>query len=859
MVFPATFLPENDRFTHFLGEESVAINEPSKGTLLTSALLFFLSGAAALIYQVLWMRELSLLFGNSAQAAAAVLAAFFAGLAAGNRYWGARTSGIQNPLKAFAWLEMAVAGGALLYFLILGVYNTLYGWLFDSLYDYQFLFVGLKFTAAFLLLFPATFFMGGTLPVMAQFLVRHPTNLGKRVSQLYAVNTIGAATGAFAVGFLLPQRIGYDMSYAIALGCTLTTAMGAFVLARKYAGKATARVVEETSAPPKSAAWSTASYTAVVSGLTTMMLQVLWIRMFSQVLQNSVYTFSAILVTFLAALSLGGVLASFLARRRFSPESVTVVLLTLGGVLAAASPLIFSALTDGIRYMGGKEDFWAYLGVIFAKIILAVGLPVSIMGAVFPYLFKVVEAGRGSPGDVVGRLVTLNTLGAILGAVLGGFFVLSYLGLWSGIRLAAGLYLLAALAVVIHTAGPVSRTAKVAPLLGLFLLITLLDSNRLPVVNVDPIKKDETLLKVWEDSSGTVAVIRRNDHLATKLNNWYTLGGTGDLRTQQIQTHLPMLLHPNPKSVFFLGMGTGITAGTALNYPVEKVVVAEVVPAVITASQEFFEPHTNGLFRDPRVRIAAEDGRNYIRGTHTTFDLIISDLFIPWKAGTGSLYSLEHYNQSVQRLNPGGLYVQWIPLFQVTEEEYFIIAKTMCAAFPQVTVWRGNYSSKRPVVALVGHTEAVPISPQAQILARSRQVLEHDGQKPGAMPVISQYLGLVDRNAPKLSEARLNTDAHPVIEHIAPINHRLEKAGIKQWFVDFAMLEYMADFLDWSALDNDFFLSQVPRPWLHAVQAGYYYQSRQLLARMKHEDAAAAEQKVFTLLELTRQGLRELP
>jgi len=829
-------------------------HEPSQRAFSTCALLFLMSGAAALIYEVLWMKELSLLFGNSAQAAAAVLAAFFAGLAAGNRFWGARANRMRNPLKAYALLEVAVAGGALLYFLILWVYNALYGRLFDLLYDDQFLFVGLKFTAAFLLLFPATFFMGGTLPTMAQFLIRNRANLGKRASLLYAINTIGAAGGAFAVGFILPQRIGYDMSYAVALGGTLLTAIGAAIVARQYDGAAIVAAAEPD-APAKSAGWSTASYTAVVSGLTTMMLQVLWIRMFAQVLHNSIYTFSMILTTFLAALAVGGALAGLLARRRFQPESTTALLLTLGGALAAASPLIFFELTDGIRYLGGNEDFGSYLAGVFTMVLLAVGLPVSVMGAVFPYLFKLAEAGRGSPGDIVGRLVTLNTLGGIAGAILGGFFVLSYLGLWSGIRLAAGIYLLTAIAVVIHKAGEASRTAKAAPLLGFLLLFTFLDSNRLPIVKVDPINKNETLLKVWEDSSGTVAVIRRDNHLATKLNNWYTLGSTGDLTTQQVQTHLPMLLHPNPKAVFYLGMGTGITAGAALDYPVETVVVAEIATGVITASQEFFEPYVNGLFSDARVRIAAEDGRNYIRGARAAFDLIISDLFIPWKAGTGSLYSREHYLQAAKKLKPGGLYAQWIPLYQVTDEEFFIIAKTMCDVFPQVTVWRGNFRASRPVAALIGHTQAAPLSAQAPIMKRSRQALAQNRRDEGTMPVISQYVGRLDKNAPRLAAAKLNTDAHPIIEHIAPINHRLEKAGKKQWFVEDAMLDYMADFLDWSALDNDFYLSELPRPWLHAVQAGYYFQSLQLLTQMQHQDAAIAEQKVFSLLERARQGV----
>lgn len=833
--------------------------EPGKATLLICILLFLLSGSAALIYEVLWMKELRLLFGNSAQAAAAVLAAFFAGLAAGNRYWGARAHRMGNPLRAYALLELAIAGGALLYFLILWIYNTAYGLLFNLLYDYQFVFTALKFAATFLLLFPATFFMGGTLPVMAQFLVRNRENLGKRASMLYAVNTIGAASGAFAVGFILPQRIGYSMSYVVALSLTLLSALGAALFARKFDGETIEPQEPEPEPQTESSAWTTAGVTAVVSGLTTMMLQVFWIRMFSQVLHNSVYTFSAILVTFLASLAVGGVIAGALTRRRFNPERVTVLLLTLGGIMAAASPKIFFYITNGFKYIGGDGGFWAYLLEIFGLVFLTVGLPVCIMGAVFPYLFKVVEEGRFSPGDVVGRLVTLNTLGGIAGSVLAGFIILNTLGLWSGIRLAAALYLLTAVAILLHIKGTTPPLVRAAPLLGLVLLITVLDAKRLPNVSVDPINKDETLLKVWEDSSGTVAVIRTKGFLGTKLNNWYTLGSTGDMVTQQIQTHLPMLLHPNPKSVFFLGMGTGITAGTALNYPVEKVVVAEVAPAVITASEEFFEPYTNGLFTDDRVRIAAEDGRNYIRGARNSFDLIISDLFIPWKAGTGTLYAREHYQQAMDKLNPGGLYAQWIPLYQVTEEEYFIIARTMTQVFPRVTVWRGNYQSSNAVVALIGHTDTNPLPANGPLLQQSLAALTQNARGGDNIPVISQYVGTLDPSDPRIASAELNTDANPIIEHIAPVNHRLEKAGKKQWFIKDPMLNYMADFLDWSALQNDAYLSNLPRPWLHAVQAGYYFQAYQLLKHDEDPEAPALRNQVFTLLNTTRQGLQEQP
>jgi spermidine synthase len=821
--------------------------------MFACCLLFFVSGAVALIYQILWMKELSLLFGNSAQAAAAVLAAFFAGLAAGNRFWGARAERLRNPLMTYAQLEVAIAGGALLYFVILQAYNVLYGMLFDHLYNYQFLFSALKFLSAFILLFPATFFMGGTLPTMAQFLIRNPTNLGRRASFLYAINTIGAASGAFSVGFLLPRQLGYDLSYLVALVGTLSVALVAALMARSlgdYKPHATPANKEQVSHDSQ----TLTAWVALISGLVTMMLQVFWIRMFVQVLQNSVYTFSIILVTFLVALAVGGWIAGFLARRKATSANVLVLLLSLSAILAAASPLVFFTATDGLRSIGGNTDFGTYLWQISGLVLLTVGLPVSIMGAVFPYLFKVAEQEHVSPGRVIGRLVTLNTIGAVIGSLLGGFAILSLLGLWPGIRLAAACYLVTAFAVLIQAQTP-SRAAKLAPVVGLLLMFTILDTSRLPQVKVDPVKRDETLLQVWEDSTGTVAVIRSRGNLRTKLNNWYTLGGTGDRLTQEVQTHLPMLLHPKPEKVFYLGMGTGMTAGTALEYPVEEVVVAEIAPAVIEASRQFFEPYTNGLFHDPRVRIAAEDGRNFLRGTRTKFDLIISDLFIPWKAGTGSLYSREHYQRASDRLEENGLYAQWIPLYQVTDEEFFIIAKTMLEVFPQVTLWRAHFRSDRPVLALIGHQREESLDPTLPLMARSRLALEQNRQELTTFPIVSQYVGRLNKYEPRFADVQINTDAFPIIEQIAPINHRLERAGKKQWFIEEELLEYMADFLDWTALKNDAYLSDLPQTWLHTIQAGYYLQSLDLLRDLEHENAKLAENQALILFQRTLQDL----
>lgn len=838
-------------------------NEPKALTILIACALFFMSGLAALVYQVLWMKELSLLFGNSAQAAAATLAAFFTGIAAGNAYWGRRASTLARPLLTYGVLELCVTLSAILYFVVYLVYDNLYPFLFSIFANAPMIFTLAKFALALILFFPAAFFMGGTLPVMTQYLVKNPGTLGKRASVLYALNTLGAASGAIAAGFYLPQTLGVDVSYLLAMAVTLLVGLAAIVLGRKNSVLDTRPNQESIPNEPTEAKENsslvlprTLTVLAWLSGFASLALQVLWIRMFAQVLHNSVYTYSAILAVFLIALALGGAIARELARRQVIAFGFLPSLLTLTALMVAASPNLFHFLTNSGSYIGGDESFTGYLFQIFSVVAMTIGVPTMVIGVLLPYLFKLAENGHTGPGETVGRLVTVNTVGAILGSVAAGFILLDWIGLWSSLKAIATIYIAAALWLLIeHQARNIA--IKLVPIIGLLLLVTVLDSSKLPLVKIDAIGKNETLLKVWEGADATVAVVRRKGHLRTKLNNWYTLGSTGDMTTQQMQTHLPLLLHPNPKQVFYLGLGTGITAGTALNYKVDEVVVAEIAPSAIRASEDFFTDYTNGLYEDPRVTVIAEDGRNVLRGSRKAYDLIISDLFIPWKAGTGNLYSVEHYDIARKRLNDGGMYVQWLPLYQLTKEEFAIIARSMQEVFPTVSLWRGNFSGNRPVAALVGHKQAAQLSPESPLIATSqlalREQLTGEGDK---VPLIAHYAGTMRLDDTRLSEAPLNTDSRPIIEYLAPINHRREKAELAEWFIGQQMLEFVGPYLNQDALRADPYLKSINPAWYNAVQAGYYLQSSYVLKRQGHSDASAAKTTYQSLLKKAAKTLK---
>jgi spermidine synthase len=419
---------------------------------------------------------------------------------------------------------------------------------------------------------------------------------------------------------------------------------------------------------------------------------------------------------------------------------------------------------------------------------------------------------------MVGKLLAFNTLGAISGSLLAGFVILDTLGLWAGIRLLAMLYVLSAWLWLDYQARTY-RKFILAPAILILLMVSLLDTSRLPLLNVDPVVEQESLLEVWEGSSATVAVIRQREELKLKVNNYYTLGGSGSFQWEQLQGYLPLLLHQNPQSVYILGMGTGITAGGSLLYPISSLKVTELIPEVVKASEKYFGDYNNQLFFDPRVEIIVEDGRNYLRGSGDQFDVIISDLFVPWKAGVGSLYTLEHYQTVKNRLNDKGLFMQWLPTYQLTLHEFVITAKTMQEVFPQVTVWRGDFGVLKPIIGLLGQLSVQPLSTQAWLF--NQPALVDD-----SIPLLSLYVGDLANFNDSSSQVQINRDDFPLIEMMAPISQLETKKGRQVWLAGQPLLDLM---LLLSASDKGRYLSNLSKTQKLLPQAGYWLHDAQFL------------------------------
>lgn len=787
------------------------------------------SGAAALIYEVLWLRELGLLFGNTVHAATVGLAVFFAGLSAGGYAWGRSAARLRRPLVVYGLLEIAMAVVAPLALYLVPVYRELSGWILPAGTGWVALLV-MKAALATAVLFVPAVLMGGTIPMLGQHVIRNPGALGRSGAALYGWNTFGAAAGAATAGFYLPVAFGFRGTYLIAIAANVAIGLIACGI-----GMAAGDVVCDTPLKPPSPrrsvrlpprAWVLAL--AATSGLLTLGFEVASMRLFAQVLQNSVYTVSAVITVFVIGLAIGAFLAAGLARAPARSEAVLTLLLILSGAALAAVPFVFFHLTDGFTALGPGVGWSGYLRDVFTLAMLVLGPPCFVAGAVFPLLLTLEQRRLEPAGYAIGMLTAWNAVGAIVGSALTGFVLLPAAGLWNTLRVFAALYLGVAFLAAGVTPGR-RLLLRLLPLVGVALLLTWLDPTRLPIVVVDR-AAGERLLEVREGAYGVTAVVERGANRLIKVNNRYSLGGTASAEHQQNQALLPLMLHPRPQSVFIVGMGTGITAGAALQPGVRQVVVAELIPQVVAAARANFADAANGLFTDRRARIVAADGRNLLATEQERYDLVIADLFVPWEAGIGSLYAREHFATIRNRLAPGGLFVQWLPLYQLSSREFAIITRTLLSVFPDVVMWRGDFFPTLPIVALVAGAPLPPLDP-----ARMRDAIRGRRGQKGSDDTfearLPSYMGNLGKAPELVASGLVNTDDWPIFEYVAPVTQREERAGRGRWFTSLELLSFARRLQEAVPPDKDPYLAGLGMPDWNRVRAGLHY-----YASLAHEE-----------------------
>jgi spermidine synthase len=757
-------------------------------------LCFSISGAAALALEVLWMRSAGLVLGATAATAATVLACYFAGLGLGAA--SARCSQ-QRPVRLYGLLELGAGLGA---FWSLGIFRILasdpaQAWLTVSGP------VG-RVAAVAVALLPATLCLGATLPVIAQALIT-TGSVGHRGGLLYALNTLGGVLGTVAMGFGLPAMIGVGASYSVAAGASMLTGVGALTLSlrqpelhpappsqpwRDCVGAGPSGPFPATASAEGVQFFSVAQVgrlrlVAAGTGALGLGLEVLWTRLFAQVLHNSVYSFTAIALVFLVALALGAAVAAFLLQR-VAPAAIASVALVIAALTSVGGLWLFVSWTDGLAYVGMQSGLGEYLGRIVMLAAATAGPAAMASGAVLPALWSA-WGDHGSVAHPLGDLTAANMFGGVIGALTAGFVIVPTIGVRGGLAAAAVAYVVLADLL----ASPQSRFRPLA--YAALLTIVVAHPLRAPLTHVR--SAGETLRTLIEGAHGIVTVVEARDDLQMRLDNYYVLGSSAAATNERRQGMLPLLLHPDPRRVAFVGLATGITASAGPALSVQETTVVELVPEVAKVAQTYFAPWNGQLLERSDVRLVLDDGRRYLAASRDSFDVIVSDLFIPWHASAGNLYAREMYETVARRLVPGGVFCQWLPLYQLTREEFDTIVRTFLTVFPQASLWRGDFYPDRPIVGLIGQ-----LTPQPIDFARLSERLlrlptwSRDALLASPRGLLMLYAGDLTSVADLFATAPLNTDDHPLIEFLAPRLTRMTAAGDKDWFTG----ESLAAFYD---------------------------------------------------------------
>jgi spermidine synthase len=702
----------------------------TRGRQLAATAAFFLSGAAGLVYQVVWSRLLNEIFGISAHATTAVLATYLGGLALGSWALGRLADRTERPLRLYGLLEIGVGATAVLGAWLVRALEPAHAFAASRFASDSLVLLALRAALASAVVLPPTFLMGATLPAMTRAFVDRIGKLGRSLAFLYALNTAGAVAGSLAAGFALIRAYGLHPTLWLAVAVNVAVGAAALLLSRS-AGPAERAAGEERTPAPGGASgggrWLLAAM--ALSGFASLSLEVLWTRMLVLVLGTSTYAFVTMLSSFLVGIALGSALARPLVDRLGSPRRAFGWLeVAIAATTLATLPLVRAVIAGGSGWTAALGARWmgAAAGQ-FALSFLVMIVPTTLIGATFPLAARIWARELDTLGGRLGQVYGANTLGNILGALAGGFVLLPVLGVQRGIALLVLANLAAAGCALLPERAEWRRPRallRALPVLGgLWTCALLLGTWHPAPLPMSAGGERDPLHYYREGLVSTVSVFHRADdgrQVLMKVDG-VTIGqsATGVDRKQQFLAHAPFLLEARPlRNVLSIGLGTGILIGEVAKHPgVERVTCVELSPSVIEGARLFAE-HNGGVLDDPRVRIVNDDGVSWLRRSSEAWDAIISDgKSRSGHAGNAVFYSEDYYRSALGHLAPDGILAQWVPL-DVTPDDLRTIVRTFVSVFPRAYLWLGPRSCflvglARPLALDLAHAQRVLDAPAA--------------------------------------------------------------------------------------------------------------------------------------------------
>ena len=655
------------------------------------AAAFLLSGAASLMDQVVWLRYLSLIFGNTTWAAATLLAVFMGGLGLGALLFGRLADRVTRPLVLYAVMEIAIGVIALASPWLLSWIDSAYVFVYRAWGNMPWLFTaGRTLLVAFFLL-PPTILMGGTLPLVLRATTRERERVGASSGFFYGINTAGAVCGTAFAGFLSVWQFGLYRTLVIAALFNLLAALASLLVKRHF-------TVDAWTQSPAYAGTSRQWLLTIffLMGATSLAYEVFWTRILLFHLGSSVYAYSLMLLAVLLGIGVGSLLAIPWADRVGSPLRA-LVWVELGIALWIPLQILLFQQLDLLLLTAAEliqpTGFARYTVGQLLAILPLLGPPTLLMGMSFPLAVRAMNENPEHLGDDVGKVYGANTLGAVVGSLSAGFLLIPTVGTQNSLIVVATVNAVLALMIGKREGGrllvPITATAATL----VFATIAVFPADRVILAaGLFYGDQPEDLVYFHEDAQATVTIRQREKddepYYALAVNGVAVAGTSPELHAvQRMQGHLPMLLGNEVRSVVHIGFGTGGTAHAVSQSPVEDILVVELSPEVIKASDTYFGTINHGVLADERVRVEINDGRNFMLASPERFDAVLSDSIHPAYAGNGSLYSLEYFRLIRDRLEPGGIASMWLPTYFLTPDNFGGILKAFCEVFPHVAVW----------------------------------------------------------------------------------------------------------------------------------------------------------------------------
>jgi spermidine synthase len=763
--------------------------------------LFLVSGATGLVYELVWTRDLYLFFGSTIHSITTVVAAYMGGLGLGAYLLGRLADRRANPARLYGVLEIGI-----------GVFGLVSAWVLEGVGS-AYLAVarvlspgvwpatGMKFLFAFTVLLVPTFLMGGTLPVLTRaFAGARLEGYRRQLALFYGLNTLGGVLGCALAGFVLIERVGLRGTLLGVGVLNLALGAAALLLARRPVQEAALPADAETPPAPAEPADERTRRLAIwligVTAFASLLYEIGWTRVLVLVLGSSTYAFTTILAAFLAGIGLGSLLA--VGPRRPARD------LLLGAALVQALIAVFASLL--FPFFGGLPVFVVatmQVGFLSAVDLLAlhalaaaaVVLPAAVgMGVSFPLLAELAAGGGGDTGGEAGRAYFANTVGSIVGSVLTGFVLIHLLGSERTLSLGVLVNVGAAVWLVWWLVrGPDRRSApqaveRIALLLAALALVIAFATpswshrtlDRGPTIygreKMNRGELDSYLrgvgseqLSFEEGWNAAVSVWRNGAATWLKTNGKADASSLADMNTQVLVGLLPALAHPHPRRAFVVGFGSGVSVRALADAPgVERVDVAEIEGAVLRASR-FFSDVNRGVLDEPKVHVIEDDARSALQLAREPYDVIASEPSNPWIAGIASLFTADYFRIAASRLRPDGILAQWLQTYKVPVGLVAVVVRNVRAVFPHVQIWYANPSdliilASREPIRLDRRRVAAAFDTPGPTSVAMREWLQMDRS--------GQFLGrflLGERGSAELARgaAFVHSDDRPALEFVA--------------------------------------------------------------------------------------------